>query len=89
MFSSAKVSFEQSTSRAGPKSMRVRFYPFGGYCREQGWSQRIDATLHREEKWMQRKQKKRRRGYTAAELAEVFDRWQRGESSVGIARALN
>ncbi len=38
---------------------------------------------------MQRKQKKRRRGYTAAELAEVFDRWQRGESSDGIARALN
>ena len=38
---------------------------------------------------MQRKQKKRRRGYTAAELAEVFDRWGRGESSVGIARALN
>ena len=38
---------------------------------------------------MQRKQKKRRRGYTAAELAEVFDRWQRGESSGGIARALN
>jgi len=37
---------------------------------------------------MQRKQKKRRRGYTTAELAEVFDRWQRGESSVGIARAL-
>jgi len=38
---------------------------------------------------MQRKQKKRRRGYTAAELAEVFDRWVRGESSAGIARALN
>ena len=38
---------------------------------------------------MQRKQKKRRRGYTAAELAEVFDRWQRGESSGGIARVLN
>ncbi len=38
---------------------------------------------------MQRKQKERRRGYTAAELAEVFDRWQRGESSGGIARALN
>ena len=38
---------------------------------------------------MQRKQKKRRPGYTAAEVAEVFDRWERGESSVGIARALN
>ena len=34
-------------------------------------------------------EKKRRRGYTAAELAEVFDRWGRGESSGGIARALN
>ncbi len=39
---------------------------------------------------MQRKQKKkRRRAYTAAELAEVWDRWGRGESSDGIARALN
>ncbi len=38
---------------------------------------------------MQKEQKKKRRAYTAAELAEVFDRWQRGESSVGIARALN
>jgi len=38
---------------------------------------------------MQRKQTKRRRGYTAAELAEVFDRWGRGASSAGIAQALN
>jgi IS30 family transposase len=40
---------------------------------------------------MQEKQeeKRKRRGYTATELAEVFDRWQRGEPSDGIARALN
>ena len=38
---------------------------------------------------MQGKQKKKRRGYTAAELAEVWDRWERGEPSDGIARALN
>ena len=38
---------------------------------------------------MQRKQKRKRRAYTAAELAEVWDRWQRGEPSDGIARALN
>ena len=38
---------------------------------------------------MQRKQKRKRRAYTAAELAEVWDRWQRGEPSDGLARALN
>ena len=38
---------------------------------------------------MQGKQKKKRRGYTAAELAEVWDRWERGEPPDGIARALN
>ena len=38
---------------------------------------------------MQRKQKRKRRAYTAAELAEVWDRWGRGEPSDGIARALN
>ncbi len=40
---------------------------------------------------MQRKQKQRRkpRAYTAAELAEVWDRWKRGESSKEIARVLD
>ena len=38
--------------------------------------------------WMRKKQKGKRRGCTAAELGEVWDRWQRGESSKEIARVL-
>ena len=38
---------------------------------------------------MQRKQKRKRRAYTGADLAEVFDRWGRGEPSDKIARAMN
>ncbi len=40
------------------------------------------------EKWMQEEQKeqtRKRRAYTAAEFAEVWDRWGRGESSKTIA----
>ena len=33
-------------------------------------------------------EKKRRPGFTTAELEEIWNRWERGESSVGIARAL-
>ncbi len=39
-------------------------------------------------KCMRKKQKRKRRGFTATELAEVWDRWQRGESSKLIARVL-
>lgn len=38
---------------------------------------------------MGEQQKRKRPGLTTAELAEVWDRWGRGESSDGIARALN
>jgi len=38
---------------------------------------------------MRRKQKRKRRGYTAADLAEVWNRWQRGESSKQIAHVLD
>ena len=41
------------------------------------------------EKWMATKQKRKRREYTAAELAEVWDRWERRESSKVIAGALD
>ena len=41
------------------------------------------------EKWMGEQQKRKRPGLTTAELAEIWDRWERGESSDGIARALN
>jgi len=37
----------------------------------------------------QREQKRKRRGYTAAEFAEVWDRWGRGESSKKIARVMD
>ena len=43
------------------------------------------------EKWMQEEQKeqtRKRRSYTAAEFAEVWDRWGRGESSKKIARVM-
>ncbi len=33
-----------------------------------------------------KKQKRKRRAYTAADLAEMWDRWKRGESSKTIAR---
>ncbi len=35
-----------------------------------------------------KKQQRKRRGFTAAEVAEVWDRWRRGESSKVIARVL-
>ncbi len=38
---------------------------------------------------MREKQARKRRGYTAADLAEVWDRWQRGESSKQIAHVLD
>ena len=39
---------------------------------------------------MQEKQSKKRkqRGYTAADLTEVWDRWGRGECSTAIGRVL-
>jgi len=41
------------------------------------------------EEWMARQQEKKRRpGFTAAELEEIWNRWERGESSVEIAGAL-
>ena len=44
-----------------------------------------------EEKWMQEEQKeqpRKRRAYTAAEVAELWDRWGRGESSKKIAQVM-
>ena len=44
------------------------------------------------EKWMQeeqREQTRKRRAYTAADLAELWDRWGRGESSKKIARVMD
>ena len=38
---------------------------------------------------MGKKQKRKRRAYTTAELAEVCDRWGRGESSKEIARVMD
>lgn len=38
---------------------------------------------------MRRGQKKKPRAWTAVELAEVWDRWERGESSKAIGRALD
>ena len=40
---------------------------------------------------MQRKknEKRKRRAYTAADLAELWDRWGRGESSKTIARVMD
>ena len=35
-----------------------------------------------------KKQKRKRRAYTAADLAELWDRWKRGESSKTIARVM-
>ncbi len=37
----------------------------------------------------QKEQTRKRRRYTAAEFAEVWDRWGRGESSKTIARVMD
>src|SRR5271169_4988100 len=51
------------------------------------WSQRIDATLYlRGKRWSVRMEQRFRRGFTAAEKTELWDRWQRGESLKAIGR---
>src|SRR5674476_1518423 len=53
-----------------------------------GWSQRIDATLYLiGKRWSVTMDQRFRRGFTAAEKTELWDRWQRGESLKAIGRA--
>ena len=52
------------------------------------WSQPVDATLYlRAERWSVTMDQGFRRGFTAAEKTELWDRWQRGESLKAIGRA--
>src|SRR6266481_8855199 len=52
------------------------------------WSQPIDATLYlRGKRWSVAMDRGFRRGFTAAEKTELWDRWQRGESLKAIGRA--
>src|SRR6266576_2225660 len=52
------------------------------------WSQPIDATLYlKEKRWSVAMDQRFRRGFTAAEKTELWDRWQRGESLKAIGRA--
>ena len=52
------------------------------------WSQLIDATLYlRGKRWSVTMDRRFRRGFTAAEKTELWDRWQRGESLKAIGRA--
>jgi hypothetical protein len=54
----------------------------------QRWSQPVDATLYlREKRWSALCQRYHR-DFTVAEKTELWDRWQRGESSKSIGRAL-
>src|SRR5674476_1551161 len=52
------------------------------------WSQRIDATLYLiGKRWSVTMDQRFRRGFTAAEKTELWDRWQRGESLKAIGQA--
>src|SRR6202049_1504038 len=52
------------------------------------WSQPVDATLYlRGKRWSVTMDQRFRRGCTAAEKTELWDRWQRGESLKAIGRA--
>src|ERR1019366_4589524 len=52
------------------------------------WSQRIDATLYLiGKRWSVTMDQRFRRGFTATEKTELWDRWQRGESLKAIGRA--
>jgi DNA-binding CsgD family transcriptional regulator len=52
------------------------------------WSEPIEATLYlRGKRWSVAMDRGFRRGFTAAEEAELWDRWQRGESLKAIGRA--
>src|SRR6201982_1485860 len=52
------------------------------------WSQPVDATLYlRGKRWSVTMDQGFRRGFTAAEKSELWDRWQRGESLKAIGRA--
>src|ERR1700746_859388 len=56
--------------------------------RFRGWSQPVDATLYlRGKRWSVAMDQGFRRGFTAAEKSELWDRWQRGESLKAIGRA--
>ena len=53
-----------------------------------GRSQPVDATLYlKRKRWSVMISQGYRRGFTAAEKAELWDRWQRGESLKAIGRA--
>src|SRR5208283_3637632 len=50
--------------------------------------ERCDATLYlRGKRWSVTMDQRFRRGFTAAEKTELWDRWQRGESLTAIGRA--
>ena len=59
--------------------------PYVHLCR---WSQPVDATLYlKEKRWSVTMDQGFRRGFTATEKTELWDRWQRGESLKAIGRA--
>ena len=52
------------------------------------WSQPVEATLYlKGKRWSVTMDQGFRRGFTAAEKTELWDRWQRGESLKAIGRA--
>src|SRR6202162_928827 len=58
------------------------------HVRNVRWSQPVDATLYlKGKRWSVAMDQGFRRGFTAAERAELWDRWQRGESLKAIGRA--
>src|SRR4029079_16648806 len=58
------------------------------HVRKVRWSQPVDATLYlRGKRWSVAMDRGYRRGFTAAEKTELWERWQRGESLKAIGRA--
>src|SRR5271169_2255792 len=67
---------------------QVAYASIAGLDTIEGWSQPVDATLYlRGKRWSVAMDQGFRRGFTAAEKTELWDRWQRGESLKAIGRA--
>ena len=78
----AAAQFEQGESRCRTLSGWTRNVRFGW------WSQRVDATLYlRRKRWSGAMGQGQVWGFSAAAKAELWDRWERGETLKAIGRA--
>src|SRR6266508_444866 len=79
--------FDRRPTTSGPP-LETDIVRAGRHVSKVGWPQPIDATLYlKGERWSVTMDQGFRRGFTAAEKTELWDRWQRGESLKAIGRA--